>query len=102
MKVKKKLRDFEEYDFIKYIFTDCHFHYVWGSCTDCIFYNVMCNTKSDQCWVKHKNLYSNEFLDQELEIDVSETLDEKEKDLKELEKLYGKFFRKNYGDHPRW
>lgn len=99
MIVKKKIRDFEEYDFINYIFKNCPSYSVWGSCTDCKFYNVMCNVKSDRCWVKHKNLYSNEFLDQELEIDVPEILneidapeilDEKEKDLKESEILYRK------------
>ena len=38
-------------------------------CKKCIFYNVFCNTLDSDCWVKHKELYSDNFLDQEIEVE---------------------------------
>ena len=46
-------------------------------CKDCIFNNVYC-VSSRSCWVRHKDLYSDEFLNQEIEIDC-EILTEEEK-----------------------
>lgn len=49
-------------------------------CNNCIFRNVMCYATSKNCWVNHKELYSDDFLDQELEIEEKLLLNEKEKD----------------------
>lgn len=37
-------------------------------CDNCKFGAVNCNPKADCCWVNHKDLYSDKFLDQEIEI----------------------------------
>lgn len=34
----------------------------------CLFYKVIC-TCTNNCWVKHKDLYSDKFLDQEIEVE---------------------------------
>lgn len=36
---------------------------------ECDFDNVQCEADSKQCWVKHKELYSDKFLDQEIEVE---------------------------------
>ena len=38
------------------------------TCTKCPFVGVQCNSKSNNCWINHKDLYSDKFLDQEIEI----------------------------------
>lgn len=59
---KKKLRDLTPEEFDKWKDNGCT-----KNCDDCIFYNVYCYT--EHCWVYHKNLYSDEFLDQEIEVE---------------------------------
>ena len=38
-------------------------------CRDCIFRSVECDIYSDDVWYLNKNLYSDEFLNQEVEIE---------------------------------
>ena len=38
------------------------------TCTKCPFVGVQCNSKNNNCWFYHKDLYSDKFLDQEIEI----------------------------------
>lgn len=38
-------------------------------CRDCLFRRVECDTCHENVWYLHKELYSNEFLNQELEIE---------------------------------
>ena len=45
-------------------------------CENCIFKNVKCHRLYDNVWVKHKDLYSDKFLDQEIEIDEPILTDE--------------------------
>lgn len=40
-----------------------------SDCIVCVFHNVVCNPESSRCWIKRKDLYSDKFLDQEVEID---------------------------------
>lgn len=47
-------------------------------CANCAFHYVMCRSWGPS-WVKHKNLYSDNFLDQEIEIEAKDVLDEVEK-----------------------
>ena len=58
---KKKLRDLtlEEWDTWK--------KKICNKCDKCIFINVDCITKNS--WINHKDLYSDKFLDQELEVE---------------------------------
>lgn len=72
MKIKKKLRDVtaEEYERYKAKIcprgeNDC--------CKCCMFKNVMCRMPSfsSSSWVLNKDLYSDKFLNQEIEIEVN-------------------------------
>ena len=56
---KKKLRDLTPEEFDKWKKKNC------GNCLKCIFAHVFCGI--DDCWVNHKDLYSDKFLEQEIE-----------------------------------
>ena len=59
---KKKLRDLtpEEWD---------KWHKNCGNCSKCIFNKVACNSSYvNSSWVHNKDLYSDKFLDQEIEV----------------------------------
>lgn len=76
MVVKKKLRDLTKDEYEKYVDKVC------GeiSCNDCIFNKAQCVEPSDESsWVNNKELYSDKFLDQEIEIDLP-ILNTEEKD----------------------
>ena len=51
-----------------------------GKCSGCIFQNVMCSYSNNRNWFENKDLYSNEFLNQEIEIKVRGILDEIEEE----------------------
>ena len=38
-------------------------------CSECVFRYVNCEICTSSCWIKHKDLYSDKFLDQEIEIE---------------------------------
>ena len=76
MKIKKKLRDLTEEEYREYLDTHCE----WGKCSGCIFQNVMCSCSNNRNWFANKDLYSNEFLNQEIEIKAPSILDEREKE----------------------
>lgn len=65
---KKKLRDWTMDDFKKWEKAKCS----KITCKDCPFEYIFCSSYSKTCWVKHKELYSNKFLDQEVEIPQEE------------------------------
>lgn len=51
-----------------------------GCCENCIFRWVGCEDSIlRSSWINHKDLYSDKFLDQEIEIETLDILDEKEK-----------------------
>ena len=58
---KKKLRDWTPEDFDKWKKKICN------KCDKCIFKYVDCVTKNS--WVNHKDLYSDKFLNQEIEVE---------------------------------
>lgn len=60
---KKKLRDLTKEEFINF----CAKYD--KDCLNCPFHNVHCNTFYEKCWVYHKDLYSDKFLDQEIEVE---------------------------------
>ena len=65
-KKKVKLRDLTEEQFKKY----CkNFTGNGKDCGKCVFHNVICASWYDDCWIKHKDLYSDKFLDQEVEVE---------------------------------
>ena len=65
-KKKVKLRDLTKEQFNDY----CSKHCEDGSaCNQCPFKNVICFLNYYNCWIYHKDLYSDKFLDQEIEIE---------------------------------
>lgn len=63
-KKKIKLRDLVFYQFESWKTKNCN-----KVCGRCPFYNANCLTTENSCWVNHKDLYSDKFLDQEIEIE---------------------------------
>lgn len=70
MKITKKLRDITSEELANYC--------IGKTCPECFLKDVRCCANSDTCWVYHKDLYSDKFLDQTIE--VREILDKKEKE----------------------
>ena len=62
---KKKLRDLTLKEYEKWVEIGCH---RCDRCDNCVFKNVICIYGED-CWVHHKDLYSDIFLDQEIEVE---------------------------------
>lgn len=78
MKKKIKLRDLtpEQWDIINK--NEC-FEIV--ECKNCLFDHVYCGDSDDaDAWINHKDLYSNKFLDQEVEIEVPDILTKEERE----------------------
>ena len=63
-KKKVKLRDLTEEEYKEYV-KGCDKRI----CVKCLFNDVECNSNYNNCWVNHKDLYSDKFLDQEVEIE---------------------------------
>ena len=61
---KKKLRDITEEEFKNWMNKNC---FLGKDCNKCIFNNVYCSTERN--WVNHKDLYSDKFLNQEIEVE---------------------------------
>ena len=71
MKKKIKLRDLTSEQFERWMKDNCgHAEYV--DCTDCPFFFSNCIVDEKKSWLKNKDLYSDKFLD--IEIEVEETL----------------------------
>ena len=60
----KKLRDLTEEDFKNWMNKNC---FLGGDCSKCIFNNVYCS--AERIWVNHKDIFSDEFLNQEIEVE---------------------------------
>lgn len=76
MKKTKKLRDVTPEELKEWYRINCDNH-----CDGCIFDNVYCCIiNSNHQWVHHKDLYSDKFLDQTIEIEVPDILTKEEKE----------------------
>ena len=72
---KVKLRDLTEKQFTKWVKNYCTYNGTY--CGDCPFKSVNCvslnnpywSEYKDNCRIKHKDLFSDKFLDQEIEIE---------------------------------
>ena len=62
---KKKLRDLTEEEYKKWVIENCDNGIL--SCRDCVFRYVNCDKHFR--WIHHKDLYSDKFLDQEIEVE---------------------------------
>lgn len=61
-----KLRDMTMEQYKEWKNNSCHGSGYWYK--DCLFHKVFCYESNDTCWVNNKELYSDKFLDQEIEI----------------------------------
>lgn len=77
MIIKKKLRDITTSEFEDWAKKRCGADSSF--CANCTFKFVHCLANSVTVWTKHKNLYSDKFLDQEIEIEAKDVLDKVEK-----------------------
>ena len=71
--MKKKIRDLTSEEYGKWELKNCS----GIDCRDCPFKYVNCKC---EMWVNHKDMYSNKFLDQEVDIPSPHILDKKEHD----------------------
>ena len=76
MKIKKKLKYLTPEEFYNWEKENCNH----TECNACPFKSANCNLYDEDSWVNHKELFSNEFLNQELEINTLDILDRKEKE----------------------
>lgn len=60
---KVKLRDLTLEQYKKWLKSNCDVR-----CNNCVFNKVDCFISNRTLWIKHKDLYSDKFLDQEVEI----------------------------------
>lgn len=76
MKITKKLRDVTPEELKEWYRINCDYH-----CDGCIFDNVYCCIiNSNHQWVHHKDLYSDKFLNQTIEVEVPDILNKEEKE----------------------
>ena len=75
MIIKKKLKDISLEEFKGWSIKNCK----QLSCEKCVFSKVCCDEFSGNCWASNKDIYSDKFLNQEIEIE-SDILSEKEKE----------------------
>ena len=77
MKITKKLRDVTEKEYSKWKISNCNSDIV---CAKCPFYKVSCVDDSRDCWIFNKDMYSDKFLDQTIEVEVPDILTKEEKE----------------------
>lgn len=69
-KKKVKLRDLTEEQYKTFVDRKCGNQIVGIGCVDCPFYRISClYGKGNKCWIDNKDLYSDKFLDQEIEVE---------------------------------
>lgn len=68
-KKKVKIRDLTKEQFKKYCRDLSRAPDYGHGCIKCPFNVVNCTYWYDECWINHKDLYSDKFLDQEIEIE---------------------------------
>lgn len=76
MKMKKKLKYLTPEEFYNWEKENCNH----TECNACPFKSANCNLYDEDSWVNHKELFSDKFLNQELEINTPDILDRKEKE----------------------
>lgn len=75
MKIKKKLRDLTPEEYANWHLKNCYI----TNCAICPFKSVRCDI-SKKSWVDNKELFSDKFLNQEIEINTPDILDKQEKE----------------------
>lgn len=93
MKKSIKLRDLtaEQWDKNRNLLCKLIAHGDCDNCNDCIFQYVRDCSDSiyRNSWINHKDLFSDKFLDQEVEVEISDIITKKEKEyLSDIIKLF--------------
>lgn len=65
-KKKVKLRDLTKAQYKNWYKGHC---YLYEDCEHCCFKAVQCDYTYERCWINHKDVYSDKFLDQEIEVE---------------------------------
>lgn len=65
---KKKLRDLTKEEYEEWCDANKCYRCYGSNNSKCLFMNVPCIPRLSDCWVDHKELYSDEFLNQEIEV----------------------------------
>lgn len=68
-KKKKKLCDLTKKEYKEWCDANKCYRCYGSNNSNCIFKNVSCNYRLGNCWINHKELYSDRFLDQEIEVE---------------------------------
>lgn len=77
MKITKKLRDVTPEEYNEYSNRNCN----RKKCKDCIFYQSNCSVEDrGGGWIFNKDLYSDKFLDQTIEVEAPDILTKEEKE----------------------
>lgn len=78
MKITKKLRDVTKEEFKKWKNINCLIGGI--NCSECPFYKVSCGLEVKDSWIFNKDVYSDKFLDQTIEVEAPDILDKEEKE----------------------
>lgn len=69
LRKKKKLRDLTEEDWNNWKEKNCYYNGYYN-CDECSFCHVNCSSsEKENSWIHHKDLYSDKFLNQEIEVE---------------------------------
>ena len=77
MLMRIKLKDLTEEQYKKWKLQNCC---VGAICEECIFSFANCICENNKCWIKNKDLFTDKFLEQEIEVEVEPILTEKERE----------------------
>ncbi|HBS10670.1 MAG TPA: hypothetical protein DEA28_02975 [Firmicutes bacterium] len=80
MKKKIKLRDLTKEQYLKWRMVYRGSNNCSGTCEKCPLRLVHCHPENKECWIYHKEIFSDKFLDQEIEIEAPDILDKEEKE----------------------
>lgn len=65
-----KLRDMDKGHYKQWLDKNCKWDFDTPKhCWECIFRNVFCAMKDSRCWIHHKDMFSDKFLDQEIDLE---------------------------------
>ena len=85
----KKIKDLTVEEYEKWFTNNCCVKY---NCLNCPFSKTICEPyKTNSCWIFNKNLYSNEFLNKEIELDNEILSNNERKFLQAYINLYNDF-----------
>lgn len=88
MEIEKKLKDLTKEEYIDWYTKNC-FKSIF--CGDCPLRGVKCSPASLDCWVEHKELYSDLLLEQKISLDNDPPLLNKEENTETILCIHNKY-----------